>query len=243
MNMVLCASLIGAASGLSLGGVIAHSVNDFQLAMNDGIGFDGGSVDAGGEFDVAQQGHTDSTGSGSWKYGYGRSGDGGAFSGGFPLLDYWNGNGWKASENGVGFISATSQTPMGSSINANHMTYRRWTSDGVYTGEMLTMEVRVTLANELSDGVTVVLSATGTVSDYEVMLTPDDFGVERVFTLDFLDSEDGWALAGIQPEGIGPNDATNFFNDSVVIEMAIVPTPGVGAVFALAGLGVVRRRR
>lgn len=235
--------LIGAACSLSWGGVIAHSANDFALAMNDGIGSDGGSVVAGSELDVPQQGHTDSTGSGSWKYGYGRSGDGGAFSGGFPLLDYWNGSGWKASENGVGYIGATGQTPMGSAINANHMTYRRWTSNGSFTGEMLTMEIRVTLANELSDGVTVVLSASGTVSDYEVMLTPDDFGVERVFMLDFLDSENGWALAGITPNGIGPLDATNFFNDSVQIEMTIVPTPGVGAALTLAGLGLVHRRR
>tara|TARA_A100000171_G_scaffold45544_1_gene49403 strand:+ start:766 stop:1092 length:327 start_codon:yes stop_codon:yes gene_type:complete len=108
---------------------------------------------------------------------------------------------------------------------------------------MLMMEVRVTLTNELSDGVTVVLSATGTVSDYEVLISPDDFGVEQTFTLDFLDSENGWALAGIRPLGVGPVDATNFFNDSVQIEMAIVPTPGAGALFALAGLGVVRRRR
>lgn len=243
MNLIVSTGLIGAASGLSLGGVIAHSANDFQLAMNDGIGFDGGAVAVGGEFDVAQQGHTDSTGSGSWKYGFGRSGDGGAFSGGFPLLDYWNGNGWKASENGIGFVGATSQTPMGSSINANDLTYRRWTSDGAYTGEMLTMEVRVTLVNELSDGVTVVLAGSGTVSDYEVLVSPDDFGVEQTFTLDFLDSEDGWALAGIRPLGVGPVDATNFFNDSVQIEVTIVPTPGVGAVFALAGVGFVRRRR
>lgn len=243
MNLIVIAGLIGAASGMSFGGVIAHSVNDFQLAMNDGIGFDGGPVDAGGEFDVAQHGHTDSTGSGSWSYGYGRSGDGGAFSGGYPLLDYWNGNGWKASENGVGYIGASGQTPMGSTINANDLTYRRWTSDGAYTGETLTMEVRVTLTNELSDGVTLVMSATGTVADYEVLISPDDFGVEQTFTLDFLDSEDGWALAGIRPLGVGPVDATNFFNDSVQIEMVILPTPGVGAVLAIVGIGFVRRRR
>ena len=243
MNMMLNAGLIGAVCSLSWGGVIAHSANDFVMAINDGIGSDGGSVVVGGALDVAQQGHTDTTGSGSWNYGYGRSGDGGAFSGGYPLLDYWNGSGWKGSESGVGYIGATAQTPMGSTINANHMTYRRWTSDGVFTGEMLTMEVRVTLANAQSDGVTVVLSASGTVSDYEVMLTPDDFGVEQIFTLDFIDSENGWALAGIQPEGVGPFDATNFFNDSVQIEMTIVPAPAAGAVLALAGLGCARRRR
>jgi hypothetical protein len=243
MNMVMSAGLIGAVCSLSSAGVIAHSANDFTMALNDGIGFDGGAVAAGGELDVAQQGHTDSTGSGTWLYGYGRSGDGGAFSGGYPLLDYWNGSGWKAGADGIGYVGATGQTPMGSSINANHMTYRRWTSNGASAGEMLTMEVRVTLANEFSDGVTVVLSASGTVSDYEVMLTPDDFGVEGVFTLDFLDSENGWALAGIQPEGVGPNDATNFFNDSVQIEMTILPAPGVGALLAMGGLGFVRRRR
>ncbi len=243
MRLIVIAGLIGAASGLSFGGAIAHSENDFILAMNDGIGFDGGSVVAGGALDVAQHGHADSTGSGSWSYGYGRSGDGGAFSGGYPLLEYWTGSAWKVSPDGVGLVGATTQTPNGSSINADDLTYRRWTSDGVYTGEMLTMEVRVTLTNELSDGVTVVLSATGTVSDYEVLISPDDFGVEQTFTLDFFDSEDGWALAGIRPRGVGSADATNFFNDSVRIEMAIVPTPGAGAVFALAGLGVVRRRR
>jgi hypothetical protein len=243
MNMVACAGLIGAACSVSMGGAIAHSANDFMLAMNDGIGFDGGLVDTGGVLDVAQHGHTDSTGSGSWSYGFGRSGDGGAFSGGFPLLDYWNGSGWQAAPGGVGFVGATSQSPNGSTINANDLTYRRWTSAGAYSGEMLTMEVRVTLNSELSDGVTIVLSATGTVADYEVLISPDDVGVEQTFTLDFLDSAEGWALVGLRPLGVGPVDATNFFNDSVQIEMAILPTPGVGAALALAGLGLVRRRR
>jgi hypothetical protein len=243
LNLILNTGLIGAVCSLSWGGVIAHSANDFVMAMNDGIGSDGGSVVAGGALDVAQQGHTDSSASGSWNYGYGRSGDGGAFSGGFPLLDYWNGSGWQAEPGGVGFVGATGQSPNGSTINANDMTYRRWTSDGAYTGEMLTMEVRVTLASELSDGVTVVLSATGTVADYEVLISPDDFGEEQVFTLDFFDSADGWALAGLRPLGVGPVDATNFFNDSVNIEVTIVPTPGIGAVLALAGLGNIRRRR
>lgn len=243
MKLMVTAGMIGAASGLAWGGAIAHSANDFMLAMNDGIGFDGGVVDPGGALDVAQHGHTDSTGSGSWSYGYGRSGDGGAFSGGFPLFEHWTGSGWKVSQDGVGFVGATGQTPNGSSINADDLTYRRWTSAGAYTGEMLTMEVRVTLTNDLSDGVTLVMSATGTVSDYEVLISPDDFGVEQTFTLDFLDSENGWALAGIRPLGVGPVDATNFFNDSVQIEVTIVPTPGVGFVLALAGLGLVRRRR
>lgn len=243
MQFTATLAALALAAGFSHAGVIAHSVNDFNFAMNDGIGVGGAMVEAGSALDAAQQGHTDSTNNGSWRYGFGRSGDGQAFSGGFPLLDLWQGSGWGRMGSINTNVGASFQAPMGGSITADPMSYRRWTSNGSFTGQMLTMQIRVTLSNELSDGVTLVVSSSGTVDDYEVLLPPESFGVEQVFTLDFIDGEGTWALAGIRPNGTGPVGVGDFFNDAVQIEMTIVPGPGGLGVLGCAGVVGIRRRR
>ena len=243
MRTMHAAVLIGSASGLAWGGVIAHSFHDFNLAMNDGIGMGGAVVTAGSTLDIAQQGHADGTGSGDWKYGFGRSGDGQAFSGGFPLLDLWTGGGWGRQGLNNTNVSAGGQAPMAGSITADPMSYRRWTSNGTFTGEVLTLVIKVTNTSELSDGVTLVVSSSGTIGDYEVLITPDDLGIEQTFTLDFVDGAGIWALAGIRPNGVGTPGVGDFFNDFVAIEMTIVPTPGSAVLVALGGLIGLRRRR
>ncbi|MEL6497274.1 MAG: hypothetical protein AAF937_06090 [Planctomycetota bacterium] len=103
---------------------MADSLADFTAATNDGIGLGGSPVTPGSTDDAAQHGHPDTNGTGTWEYGYGNSGDGSAFGGGFPLLPIWNGGAW-IDANSPAVVGPTSQAPHGSSLNADPLTYRR----------------------------------------------------------------------------------------------------------------------
>lgn len=228
---------IAAASSASVMSPVADSNADFIAATQDGIGI----VDVGGlPSDSAQQFHTDSTGSGNWNYGFGNSGDGAAFGGGFPLLDDWMGTYW--GDTGTpAIVSADGQAPYASSAAANSLTYRRWTSNGANDGEMLTARLSVTLTSDASDGVTVVFNVLGA-GFIQSVITPDMVDVEQVFELDFIDTADKWVLAGIDPVGINGPSGSDFFNDFVSIRLTIVPTPAT-AVLPAAGLFFFTRRR
>jgi len=237
---IIAAAIAGSGSALHAG-VVADSLADFTFAANDGIGADGAAVTPGSAADAAQQGHSDSSGSGTWLYGYGRSGDGQAFGGGFPLLDFWDGDSWGTPGGGPAIVSAGGQAPAGSTINANPMTYRRWTSNGANAGDLLTVEVRVTLTSPLSDGVTLVLNSSAAAAQ-EALITPSMVGQEQVFTLDFTDADNTWVLVGLNPLGINGPSVSDFFNDGVRIQVTIVPGIGSGLVL-LGGLVAGMRRR
>lgn len=221
---------------------VADSIADFNAARNDGIGVGGVMVVAGSATDAAQQLHIDGSGSGDWRYGFGNSGDGQSFSGGFPLLDTWNGSAWVGT-NGPAIVSATTQAPNGSTINSDSLTYRRWTSNGAFAGETLTARLAVTLNSPASDGVTIILNVGNTLEDITAVLTPDTFGQEQVFEVDFTDMAGNWVLAAVDPQGIGPANASNFFNDGVSIQLTIVPAPASAGVLVLGGCVAIRRRR
>ncbi len=239
---VLLTVALGAFAGSAHGGPIAHSVDDFVLATADGIGVDGVAVDPGSASDAAQQGHGDSSGSGVWTYGLGRSGDGQSFSGGFPLLNNWDNGTWTTLTNTPAIVRASGQAPAGSGISADPMTYRRWTSNGSNAGELLTAQVRITLTNALSDGVTMVFN-TRDAGFREVLIAPDALNQEQVFSIDFVDTEDTWVLLGINPGGVNGPSGSDFFNDFVQVELTITPAPGAVALLGLAGASGMRRRR
>ena len=231
-----------AANGHASAAVIADSVADFDAARDDGIGVGGTMVAPGSADDAAQQFHTDGSGAGDWQYGFGNSGDGQSFSGGFPLLSTWNGSAWIGASGGPARVSATTQAPNGSTINSDSLTYRRWTSNGAFAGETLTARLAVTLNNAASDGVTVILNVANSL-DITAVLTPETVGQEQVFEMDFTDAAGNWVLAAIDPRGVGPTDATNFFNDSVNIQLTIVPAPTSVGALAFCGLAGTRRGR
>ena len=226
-----------AVSSASVVSPIADSSADFIAATQDGIGI----VNVGGSpSDSAQQFHTDSTGSGGWSYGFGSSADGGAFSGGFPLLDDWNGNFW-GDDGTPAIVSADGQAPYASSFSANNLTYRRWTSNGANEGDLLTARLSVTLTNAASDGVTVVFNVRDA-GIIETVITPSMLDVEQVFELDLTDTSGNWVLAGINPVGINGPSGSDFFNDFVSIRLTIVPAPAT-AVLPATGLFFIARRR
>ncbi|MEM9065321.1 MAG: hypothetical protein AAGB51_07505 [Planctomycetota bacterium] len=228
------------AAPFAMGQVIADSAEDWNTAINDGIGVGGASVVAGSPEDAAQQEHADSTGSGTWSYRFGNSGDGQAFSGGFPTITDWVNGAWRF---GSGTIGATFQSPGGSSINADPMIYRRWTSNGANTGQTLTAEVTVESTSAASDGITLVFNVLGAGNaSITRLITPAEVNQPLTFTLDFEDFAGQAVLAGIRPEGTGPNNGSNFFNDAARVQLRILPSPGAAALLA-GGLLVTGRRR
>ncbi|MEM9065324.1 MAG: hypothetical protein AAGB51_07520 [Planctomycetota bacterium] len=221
-------------------GVIADSLDDWVAAINDGIGIGGTSVAAGSATDVAQHGHADSSGSGSWDYGWGTSGDGSRFAGGFNNFANWSNGSWTHIE---GAIGSTGMSPVGGSPLSDPMVWRRWQSNGANTGQTLTVRVAATLRNAASDGVTLSIFGSGLVGGDLFLIPPSETGVEQVFEFDLIDSANANLVIGLRPEGVGPNDINNFFFDSTNVRVTILPSPGSAVLLAAGGIAMVNRRR
>ncbi|MEL6328686.1 MAG: hypothetical protein AAFR38_03410 [Planctomycetota bacterium] len=238
--VVVCALAVFAPTATSQI-VVADSQADFAAATNDGIGAGGTPVTPGSPADAAQHGHTDSTDSGSWRYGWGNSGDGRAFGGGFPLFNSWTGSSWVQVSGGqqFGIVSATGQAPLGSSLVANPLAYREWRSDGAFAGQTLTAEFRATNLNEASDGITVGFSIIG-IGGETVLITPAMVGQEQVATIDFPDAVGRRVLLSVRPEGTGPPNLSNFFFDSASVRLTITaPIPPCSPIDLAEPFGVI----
>lgn len=242
VGITLATLLAGSVTGAALGQTIADSMIDFTNAANDGIGVGGAPVTPGSPLDAAQQFHTDSTGSGDWRYGYGTRADGGSFGGGFPLLSVWDNTFWTETGS-VATVRASGQHPFASSFGADSLTYRRWTSNGAHTGETLTARLSVTLNSDLSDGVTIIFNVNNVAGHITALIEPGLAGVEQTFEIDFVDVPDNWVLVAVDPSGIDPPSANNFLHDFTQTRLTIVPAPGAAALMGLGVAACGRRRR
>ncbi|MEO0477228.1 MAG: PEP-CTERM sorting domain-containing protein [Planctomycetota bacterium] len=225
---------------------IVDSALDWDLAINDGLDQNGAAVTPGSAADSAQPGHPDSSGSGTWRYGFGNRGDGLSFGGTFANFSIWNGFAWTAG--GSSLVGRTFQAPAGGSTTANPMSYREWTSNGSYTGQTLygTLIYQQTTASGVTDGLTIRFNhSSDDVADFSQLINPVDIGTEFMHTFSFVDEPGTKILVGTRPEGTGVNDANNFFNDrsSVQLLISTVPEPSTAMMIAVAGFAVGCRRR
>ncbi|MEL6497275.1 MAG: GC-type dockerin domain-anchored protein [Planctomycetota bacterium] len=85
--------------------------------------------------------------------------------------------------------------------------------------------LRVTLVNPASDGITIILNERDSITDIVELITPSMVGIEQTYEFEFTDAVGNWVLAAVTPLGIEPPTQSNFFNDSVSLQLTIQRRP------------------
>ncbi|NKB36421.1 MAG: PEP-CTERM sorting domain-containing protein [Gammaproteobacteria bacterium] len=249
MAIVLMASGNSAFANI----ILAHSVNDWNAATNDGIGVGGAAVTAGSSLDAAQHGHTDTAGAGIWNYKNTDSPGGDTFSATPGFLTGWNGAGYDNGGTLGTRVGETSMKPNGTQFGGT-FSVREWVLTGL-VGETLNISGNFTTSattNPVSvnnNGVEVyVMNGLFVLGTAQLLPNLDTFAFD--INLNVISSTTIIRFA-VGPQGAGPatNQINDFFNDSVnfsgqieQVTPANVPEPG-SLPLLLGGLGVLLLRR
>lgn len=247
-TLVVCALFGGVMSG-ARGAIIADSEADWTTYRTDGLDENGSPVTAGSKDDAVQQGHGDTSGTGSWEYGYYDVSD----SNSFNQLPFWeNGDSapghldqgfWGLTEGGgveshqIRIHDATRQHPSFSTAFPDDDAVRRWTS-GVTGTVTVSGEVQRPFGEGSErDGIIAMFFLDGTEitaetieiethTDHDVRTYEFDVAVSIGSTLDFV-----------------VDDRDNSSGDLTVFTATIVPEPASVALLALAATALLHRRR
>jgi hypothetical protein len=229
--------------------IIADSEADWTTYRNDGIDENGSSVTPGSKDDAVQQGHADSSGTGSWEYGYYDVSDSNSFS----QLPFWENGDTAPGHLGQGFWGlnevggvqshqlrindATRQHPSFTNSFPDDDAVRRWTS-GVAGTVTVSGEVqRPSGEGSGRDGIIAMFFLDGTeltderieivsAYDHDVRTYEFDVSVGIGSTLDFV-----------------VDDRNNTSGDLTVFTATIIPEPASLALVLLGTLVFLRRRR
>ena len=228
--------------------ILAHSVNDWLSAVNDGIGVGGSSVVAGSNEDAAQQGHSDTEGSGIWNYKNVDNPAGGTFSSDPGFFTNWNQGAWRTGN--AARMSNVGMAPT-STLTGGTLAAREWFGSGL-AGETLRVFGEFTTKfnsiphSATNNGVRLMVLLNQQVLLNEQMAP----GGTVSFNFNVTSIHDAPRIRFlVGPDGpiLGANGVNDFFNDGTQfrgqIHQVTVPAPGAAALFLLGLTGLMGHQR
>lgn len=229
--------------------LLAHSVNDWDAARQDGIGVAGVPVVPGSAADAPQAGHADTSGLGSWRYISVHSPTGGSF-GGAPIVltDWRDGIGNPPGYyHGFRVMSRDVQHPT-PEISGDQYAVREWTASGLQGQQLRLFGEFSTLFNNIphgpgNNGIQAVV-VVDSVVHYDQSLLPGN-SIAFDFLVTALHPQTTVRfVVGTNARAFGATINESFFNDStqVLAQIAVVPLPA-SAMLLVAALPVLVRRR